>query len=843
MEVPQVDGLQVGKLIGSGGSGRVYQARDVAGVAVALKVFDENAICGALLKKMTERLAVGGWPEGVMRLISSHFEERRSYRVMPLVADADAEAQPRPRSLQMSLDGHPGDDTWKLVGSLARALASMHRRRVPHGNLKPGNVFFSDDGDVLLSDWATGNMPGARQFHFTDALLYQPPEQLRQPAGYVDEAGYQWDVFAFGALVYRVLTGRFARCHETFSFVAPAAGVTRKEGLQADLGKVARNLESEPEFSWPDEAQNPLEAGLRGWIERCLHLDPSQRPVSMMEVAAGFEAVEKKLALETERESLMDQRRRSERRAWRTLFFAGIATASALVLGGLWQLSNSKLLNERGERANEVQSLAAVGEAAEVEKSAALAQMTEARQALSYERELSLVRLEASRLIGDRLFSWAMEKGHRRLPPLDGPELRLKRLERYFEDFLTRTTGIETLADERARAVLQLAEISLAAGDAPLATRRLAEALEAWSNLPMDAEFKLRMASNSLLLALLRQSNADPETQPAFEAARRALEAVPQAEVDADRLNQLLAVLDFQEAKLLAAGGDDTKALEQLLRATQTLNRIADHRPDTAILRSELAACYLSSATILEGMGSLGDAREVRVLATAVLVKLLKEQPENATLRLELAGCYGAMAEAAVLSGDIPAAESLSNQAVQLLDQLLLAQPDQAEAVARKAAQLGLRAGILRDRGFAAESLKAYEEAIRMLEAVRASAPNNAMVSYRLALLWWQKGRMLGMGGNRNEEIALIRKARDLLGQLESSAATSGPRPEQLQGSAAYLLGDLGHALQLGNQKDEAIKVFTDAVVLWQNLLASRPQSEEYNEGFSWCRQRLDDLK
>jgi tetratricopeptide (TPR) repeat protein len=179
-----------------------------------------------------------------------------------------------------------------------------------------------------------------------------------------------------------------------------------------------------------------------------------------------------------------------------------------------------------------------------------------------------------------------------------------------------------------------------------------------------------------------------------------------------------------------------------------------------------------------------------------------------------------------------------------LLDELLLAQPDHAEAVARKAAQLGLRAGVLRDRGMGAEALKAYEEAIRMLEAVRASAPNNAMVSYRLALLWWQKGRMLGMGGDRNGEIALIRKARDLLGQLESAAAaSSGPRPEQLQSSGAYLLGDLGHALQLANQKDEAVRVFTDAVTLWNNLLASRPQSEEYGEGLSWCRQRLDDLK
>ena len=63
------------------------------------------------------------------------------------------------------------------------------------------------------------------------------------------------------------------------------------------------------------------------------------------------------------------------------------------------------------------------------------------------------------------MFEWAMEKGHRNLPPLDGRELRLKRLERYYEDFLTRTANIEELADERARARLQLSEISLAAGD------------------------------------------------------------------------------------------------------------------------------------------------------------------------------------------------------------------------------------------------------------------------------------------------------------------------------------------------------------------------------------------
>lgn len=130
-----------------------------------------------------------------------------------------------------------------------------------------------------------------------------------------------------------------------------------------------------------------------------------------------------------------------------------------------------------------------------------------------------------------------------------------------------------------------------------------------------------------------------------------------------------------------------------------------------------------------------------------------------------------------------------------------------------------------------------------MLDAVRASDVNNAMVSYRLALLWWQKGRMVGMSGNRSEEIVLIRKARDLLGKLEAANSASGPRPEQLQSSGAYLLGDLGHALQLASRKDEALKAFSDAVALWESLLASRPQSEEYSEGLSWCRQRLKDLK
>jgi len=102
---------------------------------------------------------------------------------------------------------------------------------------------------------------------------------------------------------------------------------------------------------------------------------------------------------------------------------------------------------------------------------------------------------------------------------------------------------------------------------------------------------------------------------------------------------------------------------------------------------------------------------------------------------------------------------------------------------------------------------------------------------------------MAGASGGRDEEIALLGRARDLLGSLEASPPVSGPPPGQLRRSAAYLAGDLGHALQLANRKGDAARAFTTAVSLWEALVKSRPQSEEYQEGLAWSRQRLADLK
>lgn len=842
MEIPRIEGLRVRERVAAGPCGNLYLAEDESGTRLAVKVFHGMAINRVLLARATVRLEEAGWPQGVMPVISADFDGRPAVRVGPWLADGNEAGHDVPRTLQQRLPEFPGADSWRVVLELAKAVAVLHDLRVAHGNLKPGNVFFDAGDRLALTDWALGNMPGVSHIDYTDAYLYQPPEQLRDPAGYLEEKAYRWDVFAFGVLAYRLLTGRFPRCHDTFSLVAPGPDEAGKEGIQANVERVARNLEGSEEISWPDEAANPMEAGYREWIERCLRLDPAARPATMAEVSRGFAAVEERVSAESRTESLLNQRRHAENRAWRALFAAGAFAALALVLGALWQVMLTRLREEKQATAVETRTLKdQVAQAVKARDEAEKLEST-SRRTLDYERDLWLARLQASREIGDHLFEWAMEKGHRRLPPIDGREQRLARLERYYTEFLAKVADMDSLSDERARVRLQLAEVALARGNAELAKTRLQEALDAWKDKPTDARWELRIATDRLLLALLRQANDDPRTGEAFAEARKALQAVPQVEVDADRLNQLIAILDFHEAQQLAEHGKDGPALEQLMRATQSLNRLADQRPDASVLRSELASCYLSSATILEGMGNLGDAREVRNLAAGQLVKLLKERPTDPVLRLELAGCYGAMAEAAVLAGDVAAADSLSSQATALLESLLREQPDNTEALVRLGAQRGIRAGLLRDRGQAGEAAKLTEDGLRMLESARASDPENGTVSYRLALLWWQKARSEGGAGQRDEEMKLLSKARDTLVALEQRSDFSVAHGEQLQRSLAYLLGDLGHSMVLGGQGEEAKKTFAQAVSAWEELAKSRPQSEEYEEGLAWCRQRLKEL-
>lgn len=842
MNAPQLDAFGERELLESGPCGAVFRAVRSDGAVTAVKLLDGMAINRQLLEMATARLERGGWPDGVVEVLEADFRTRPAVRVTPCFADRREDGSWVPRSLQHRLADHPGDQSWNVVLGIADSLAALHDRQVAHGNLKPGNVFFDDEGRVVVADWALGNMPGIAHHQFTDAVLYQPPEQLRSPDGYQEEQGYRWDTYAFGVLAYRLVTGKFPRSDQSFAQVAPPPGETHRDGIAADLPKIAAALEKQEGIEWPSDPANELERQFREVIDRCLALDPLDRPANGLELRRLFNEAELEIEEEERRDSLLDQRRRAQRSAARATVAAGCLLAALVLTVILWTLARTQLL-EQGERHRAaVSDLSLQAKRAIEARDEAVKSEAAAKESLQSGESTWLARIEASRAVGDRLFTWAIEQGRGAVPPLDGRDQRLTRLEDYFVHFLDRTDGISGLEDERARARLQLAEISLSKGEPEKAEQRLEEALKYVIDLDKGAELDLRVATDRLVLAILLQSRGDERVSEAFAVARAALERVPLAEVDADRVSYLLATLDIHESELLAAAGNEGEALQNLHRATRELNRLADERPDASVLRSELVACYLSSANILDGMGELGDARGLRELAAGKLLDLIKERPENLNLRLELAGCYGAIAESALIAGDVTTAESMSKGAVKLLTDILPQRPDSALARSRLAAQRGLMAGILRDRGKSEEAMELYDEGLRLIEGMTVGENADPVARFRYALLTWEKGRMLGFSGDRDEEITHLAKAESMLQSLEDTPYGVG-HGEQIQRTLGYVLGDLGHSYELAGKRDKSAATFEQAVEVWEELHRDRPASEEYEEVLAWNLQRLAEFR
>ncbi|MFN5578881.1 MAG: hypothetical protein ACK49X_04600 [Akkermansiaceae bacterium] len=266
------------------------------------------------------------------------------------------------------------------------------------------------------------------------------------------------------------------------------------------------------------------------------------------------------------------------------------------------------------------------------------------------------------------------------------------------------------------------------------------------------------------------------------------------------------------------------------------MNGLAEAKPDAAILSSELAFVYLSSATILEGLGKLTDAQETRLLAVVEIQKLLKNDPSNLDLLLDLAGCYGAMAEASLLEGDVAVATKLSSDAMGLLDRVLKERPDSKDANIRKGTQLAVKASLFRDQGKSEDAVKSLEEGLSILE----KQEKHPMRDYRLALLQWQKGKMLGYSGKKDDELKLLIEADESLKSIQSG--NEGPGLEGLKKSRAYLLGDLAHALEMAKQNDRAEEMYREAMGEWNELLKLRPNNEEYRSALEWIRQRVSKL-
>jgi tetratricopeptide (TPR) repeat protein len=167
-------------------------------------------------------------------------------------------------SLEKRLDGTPWP--WRkaaeLVLAAARGAAEAHHLGVVHRDLKPANVLLTADGTPKISDFGLAKILNAEMgLTQTESILgspsYMAPEQAE---GKAKEVGKAADVYALGAVLYELLTGRppfnAASILETLEQVKSTEAISPcrlQPGLPRDVDTICMVcLRKEPWRRYPD---------------------------------------------------------------------------------------------------------------------------------------------------------------------------------------------------------------------------------------------------------------------------------------------------------------------------------------------------------------------------------------------------------------------------------------------------------------------------------------------------------------------------------------------------------------------------------------------------------------
>ena len=189
---------QILGLLGSGGMGQIYKAFDARlGREVAIKVAEEQF--SERFDREVRAVAALNHPN-----ICTVHDVGANYLVMELV-DGD--------TLRAGLEGGiPIERSLTIARQMLAALGAAHRTGVIHRDLKPENVMVRVDGyvkvlDFGLAKWlpnSRGDTAGLSQTgQIVGTLAYMSPEQIEG-----DDVDSRSDLFAFGIILYEMLTGR-----------------------------------------------------------------------------------------------------------------------------------------------------------------------------------------------------------------------------------------------------------------------------------------------------------------------------------------------------------------------------------------------------------------------------------------------------------------------------------------------------------------------------------------------------------------------------------------------------------------------------------------------------------
>ncbi|MDR3233617.1 MAG: serine/threonine protein kinase [Planctomycetaceae bacterium] len=204
MEIRQLGPYKIGKVIGRGGMGAVYEAvHQDTGAAAAVKVL-LSALEEDLDVRQRFELEINALKQlhhpNIVRLFGFGEEQGFLYYVMELVNGPSLQHELKKQRL------FTWQETAKIGLDICLAFRHAHDRGITHRDIKPANILLTQDGSVKLSDYGIAQNFGMSRITGTHSIVgtleYMSPEQAA-----ANPVGPRSDLFSLGTVLYLLLTG------------------------------------------------------------------------------------------------------------------------------------------------------------------------------------------------------------------------------------------------------------------------------------------------------------------------------------------------------------------------------------------------------------------------------------------------------------------------------------------------------------------------------------------------------------------------------------------------------------------------------------------------------------
>src|SRR6516164_6866874 len=263
--------------LGAGGMGEVYRAYESRlDREVAIKVLPESLTSDPdRLRRFEQeaRAAAALNHPNILAVYQMATQDGVSYLVSELLEGETL----RERLLRGPV---PLRKAIEYAGQIAHGLAAPHEKGIVHRDLKPENLFITNDGRVKILDFGLAKVNSPQVSSGSEAALTQATEPgvVMGTVGYMSpeqvhgkNADHRSDIFAFGAILYELVTGK-----QTFR--KPTSAETMAAILNEDPPPVSQLVPNAP-------------PALQRIVNRCLEKNPEQRFQSASDLAFALEAL------------------------------------------------------------------------------------------------------------------------------------------------------------------------------------------------------------------------------------------------------------------------------------------------------------------------------------------------------------------------------------------------------------------------------------------------------------------------------------------------------------------------------------------------------------------------